>query len=186
MPTIAVHDLLVHPRENDLVVGTYGRAIFITDISPLQELNEDVLEKDVHLFSVEPKAQWTTRPWGNYNLYGNRHLSTPNEPNAIVIDYYLKNKTKKKVKITVTDPYGKVLSQLNGRTDSGINRVLWNMRIQPRERQTSQDRRIWGRVLAEPGEYVVILEIGDKKLTQKAVIKKKAGWSVGPQPVTIK
>ncbi len=186
MPTIAVHDLLVHPRENDLVVGTYGRGIFITDISPLQELKEDVLEKDIHLFSVEPKVQWTTRPWGNYDLYGDRHLSTPNEPNAIVIDYYLKNKAKEKAKITITDPYGKILNQLNGTTDPGINRVLWNMRIQPPEGQSSQAGRRFGRALAEPGEYVVILEVGDKKLTQKAVIKKRAGWSVGPQSTVIK
>ena len=53
MPTIAVHDLLVHPRENDLVVGTYGRGLYITDVSPLQEVNRALLEKDVHLFQVE-------------------------------------------------------------------------------------------------------------------------------------
>jgi len=186
MPTIAVHDLLVHPRENDLVVGTYGRGLYITDISPLQELSDEVLDKDVHLFQIESRAQWMPRPWGNYDLYGDRHLSTPNEPNAIVIDYYLKNKTKEKIKITITDPYGKILSQLNGTTDPGINRVHWNMRIQPPEGQSAQDRRRLGRALAEPGEYMVILEIGDKKLTQKALIKKRAGWSVGPQPVTIR
>jgi photosystem II stability/assembly factor-like uncharacterized protein len=186
MPTIAVHDLLVHPRENDLVVGTYGRGIFITDITPLQQLNDGVLEKDFHLFSIEPKVQRMTRRWGAYTLYGNRHLSTPNEPNAIVLNYYLKDKTQEKVKITITNPDGKVLSNIEGKTEAGINRVLWNMRIQPPGRLESQTRRRWGGVLAEPGEYIVILEIGDKKLTRKAVIQKRAGWSVGPQSATIK
>lgn len=186
MPTIAVHDLLVHPRENDLILGTYGRGIFITDITPLQELKEDVLEKDIHLFSIEPKVQWTTRRWGNYGLYGDRHISTPNEPNAIVINYYLKDKTQENVKITITNPDGRVLSNIEGKTEAGINRAIWNMRIQPPERQESQTRRRWGGILAEPGEYVVILEIGDKKLTRKAVIKKRAGWSVGPQSTRIK
>ncbi len=186
MPTIAVHDLLVHPRENDLIVGTYGRGLFITDITPLQELKEDVLEKDIHLFSIEPKVQWTTRRWGNYGLYGDRHISTPNEPNAIVINYYLMDKTQENVKITITNPDGRVLSNIEGKTEAGINRAIWNMRIQPPERQESQTRRRWGGILAEPGEYVVILEIGDKKLTRKAVIKKRAGWSVGPQSTTIK
>jgi len=185
MPTIAVHDLLVHPRENDLVVGTYGRGIYITDISPLQELNEEILDEDIYLFSIEPKAQWMTRHWGNYDLYGDRHLSTPNEPNAMVINYYLKDKAKEKVAITITDPYGKILNQLNGKTEAGINRVLWDMRIQPPEEPSSQSQRRWERPLAEPGEYVVILEVGDKKFTRKALIKKRAGWSVGPYSATI-
>ncbi|MCK4557039.1 MAG: hypothetical protein KAU47_05935, partial [Candidatus Aminicenantes bacterium] len=185
MPTIAVHDLLVHPRENDLVVGTYGRGLYITNISPFQELNDEVLDKDVHLFQIQPKAQWMPRPWGNYGLYGDRHLSTPNDPNAVVIDYYLKNKVRE-VKITVTDPSGKVLSRLNGRTEPGINRVLWNMRIQSTEEQPSRVQRRWRRPLADPGEYVVILEVGETTLKGKALIKKRAGWSVGPYPAIIK
>jgi hypothetical protein len=36
-------------------------------------------------------------------------------------------------------------------------------------------------ILLPPGEYVVILEVGDKKLTQKALIKKRAGWTIGPK-----
>ncbi len=185
MPTIAVHDLLVHPRENDLVVGTYGRGIYITDISPLQELNENILDEDIYLFSIEPKAQWTTRQWGNYTLYGDRHLATPNEPNAIIIYYYLKEKTEENVKIAITDPYGKVLNQLNGKAEAGINRVLWNMRIQPPQEPSTQPQRRWERPLAEPGEYVVILEVGDKKFKRKALIQKRAGWSIGPYSVSI-
>ncbi|MCK4431130.1 MAG: hypothetical protein KAW19_07485, partial [Candidatus Aminicenantes bacterium] len=100
MPTIAVHDLLVHPRENDLVVGTYGRGLYITDVTLLQELNEKVLDEDIHFFKVEPKVQRITRAWGAYYLYGDRHLATPNEPNRVVINYYLKNKAKEKAKIT--------------------------------------------------------------------------------------
>ncbi len=185
MPTIAVHDLLVHPRENDLVVGTYGRGLYITDISTLQELDDEVLQKDVHLFQIEPRIQWMPRPWGNYGLYGDRHLSTPNEPNALVIDYYLKNKVQE-VKITITDPSGKVLSRLDGKTEAGINRVVWNMRVQSTEGQSPQARRRWRRPLADPGEYVVVLEVGETKLTRKAFIKKRAGWSVGPHSSIIK
>ena len=46
MPTQDIFDLLIHSRENDLVVGTYGRGLYVTDISPLQEINEEVLAKD--------------------------------------------------------------------------------------------------------------------------------------------
>ena len=174
MPTIAVHDLLVHPRENDLVVGTYGRGVYVTDISPLQELDMDLLEKDVFLFAVEPAGQRITRAWGNYGLYGDRHYSTPNESNAVVFNYYLKEKTDETISLMITDPFGEVLSRLRGKDSPGIQRITWNMRIQ-RSGDQPQGRRGFGPV-AEPGEYVAILEMGETKLTRKFDIKEPNGW----------
>ncbi len=186
MPSVPVHDLLIHPRENDLVVGTYGRGLFVTDIEPLQELSAEVLEKDVYFFEIEPKAQHVTRGWGNYHLYGDRHLSTPNEPNAVTIHYYLKESTKDDVTILVMDSENKTIRRLESKKSAGLNRVLWNMRPSPPERQPGQ-RRFFGRgAMVDPGEYTVILKIGDKKFTQKAVITKRTGWAIGPFPSTIK
>ncbi|MGD2295023.1 MAG: hypothetical protein PVF22_04220, partial [Candidatus Aminicenantes bacterium] len=176
MPTIAVSDLLIHPRENDLVVGTYGRGIYITDISPLQELNDDKLEKGVHLFGVEPTVQRVTRAWGNYGLYGDRHLSTPNEPNAVVFNYYLKEKVDHQVKVTVASPYGEILAEQQGRKTPGIHRVLWNMHRQRKGEQSQRGRRFGPMV--EPGEYVVTLEVGDEKLSQKFKITARKGWPI--------
>lgn len=188
MPTIAVQDLLVHPRENDLVVGTYGRGLYITDITPLQELNDKVLDEDIHFFKVEPNVQRMTRSWGAYHLYGDRHLAIPNEPNNVVINYYLKNKAKEKAKITFTDPYGKVFQTLRGSANAGINSVLWNMTRRMTREEIAQMRRSRDpfRRMVPPGEYVVILEVGDKKLTCKAHITKRTGWPIGPFTEDIK
>ena len=47
MPTVSIYDLKIHPRENDLIVGTHGRSLWILDdISPLQEMSEEVIKKD--------------------------------------------------------------------------------------------------------------------------------------------
>jgi hypothetical protein len=186
MPSVPVHDLLVHPRENDLVVGTYGRGIFVTDVTPLQELSVDVLEKDAHFFAVEAKAQRVTRGWGNYHLYGDRHLSTPNEPNAVFIHYYLKEAVDEDVKISILDSEDKVIRELDGKKAAGINRVAWNMRPTPPERQPGQ-RRFFGRgAMVDPGEYTVVLKIGDQEFRQKAQITKRTGWAIGPSPSIIK
>jgi hypothetical protein len=186
MPSVPVHDLVIHPRENDLVVGTYGRGLFVTDISPLQEMNPQLLEKDVHLFAIEPRAQRVTRGWGNYHIYGDRHLSTPNEPNAVSIHYYLKEAVEDDVTILVSDSENKIISQLNGKKSAGLNRVLWNMRPAPPEGQQGQ-RRFFGRgAMVDPGEYTVVLKIGDQEFTQKAVITKRTGWAVGPFPSIIR
>jgi len=170
MPTNPIHDLLIHPRENELVVGSYGFGIYVTDISPLQELDEKVLSEDVHLFEVEPKVQWRYRSAGG--PWGHRHFNAPNEKSGLVVYYYLKNDVKENVRIIITDPYGKELSSLTGSKKAGISSVVWNMQ----RRLTKEERerggfRMRSRALVSPGEYVVTLQIGEKKLTRKALIR---------------
>ncbi len=186
LPSAPVKDLLVHPRENDLVVATYGRGLFVTDVFPLQQISDKVLSEEVYLFEVEPQTQWVTRAWGNYRLMGDRHLATPNEPNAVTINYYLKEKASEKIKIIISDPYGQVLRELEGQNEAGLNRVLWDMRLSPAQEKPAEEGR--GRLrgqLVRPGEYVVNLELGAKKLTRRAMIKARRGWTIGPQTVPI-
>src|SRR6185312_3226634 len=57
LPRISVHDAVIQSREKDLVIGTYGRGIFVTNIAPLEELNAKVLGEDVHLFSISDTVQ---------------------------------------------------------------------------------------------------------------------------------
>jgi photosystem II stability/assembly factor-like uncharacterized protein len=189
MPWVKVTDLVIHPRENDLVVGTYGRGLWIMNITPLQELNDKVLDQDVYLFDIKPQVQRVTGGIGNYQLLGDSHPMTPNEPNAVTINYYLKDKTAAKVNIKVTDPYGKVLRELSGKPEAGMNTVLWDMRA-PRPQGQGAGGVPGGfgpgGGMVDPGEYVVTLEIGDKKLTKKALIPRRMGWALGPFPSVIK
>jgi photosystem II stability/assembly factor-like uncharacterized protein len=190
IPNVPVHDVLVHPRENDLILGSYGRGLFVTNIAPLQEMNEAVLAEDVYLFGIKPKVQRVIWAFGaNDFLFGDRHILTPNEPNGIVIRYYLKEQRNDKANITITDPYGKEIAQLEGKTSAGINTVIWDM-SPLREGKERGARRWWMRGVLEqwvqPGEYVVILEVGGKKLTEKVLITKTQGWSIGPFPQIIR
>jgi photosystem II stability/assembly factor-like uncharacterized protein len=172
MPTGSIMDLLVHPRENDLVVGTYGRGIWTADITPLQETNDKVLAQDAYLFDIEPKTQWVYKMRGE--IFGDRQFARPNEPTALAINYYLKAALKDKVKVRITDPYGSEMIALDGEAKAGLNQVLWDMR-QKVEPQTAEAQSRFGRTprgrLVQPGEYVVNLEAGTQKLTKKAVIK---------------
>jgi photosystem II stability/assembly factor-like uncharacterized protein len=161
MPTAPVTDLLIHPRESDLVVGTYGRAIWITNVAMLREVNEAMLSEDVHFFSVQPRSRRQEGALGNFRLLGDRHLVTPNEPNGLTLTYYLKEQPKEKVTLTVVGPEGRTVRTLEGTNKAGINRValqLGGFGFQ----QGSDTREI------PPGEYDVTLQVGDKKLTQKA------------------
>jgi photosystem II stability/assembly factor-like uncharacterized protein len=181
MPWVKVTDLVIHPRENDLVVATYGRGLWVADITLLQEWEEKIPAEDIHLFSIKPRAQRLPTVYGNYELLGDSHLMTANEPDDVVIRYYLKEKVKDKVKVTITDLSGKVLREIDGKGEAGFNTVLWDMRPK-REGEAPPDyEQFEGRGrLVEPGEYMVILEAGGRKLTQQAVIRKRQGWSIGP------
>jgi hypothetical protein len=171
MPLAAVHDLVVHPREGDLVAGTYGRGIWVTNITPLREMSEEVLGADAHFFAIQPRARRTEGALGNYRLYGDRHVVTPNEPNGLTFVYYLKTQPKDKVAITVTDPSGKAVRTWEGTTKVGINRVVWDLGDPNRGPVPGGGPRPMpgGEVRVVPvGEYAVTLQVGDKKLTQKA------------------
>ena len=133
MPTVPVRDLVIQTREADLVVATYGRGAFVADITVLQELKEDVLNADYFLFNIETKPIRNASEagnWGAYELSGDRHLATPNEPNGMVINYYLKQDISDNVEIEIMDENGKTLIKLNGGKDKGINQVIWRGRNQ--------------------------------------------------------
>ncbi|MFQ6038385.1 MAG: WD40/YVTN/BNR-like repeat-containing protein, partial [Candidatus Aminicenantales bacterium] len=184
MPSVPVSDLLVHPRENDLVVGTYGRGLFVTDVSVLQELSEEMLEEDLHLFRVEPRVQRIPRAWGNYHLYGDRHLSTPNEPQTVAVVFYLKKNPEEDVVLAVSDLEGRMLHKIQVKAKKGINRIDWDMRSRPSGEEAR--RRGQGRgALVPPGQYRVTLRMGSRTLSQKIWIRTRKGWQIGPRTSVI-
>jgi photosystem II stability/assembly factor-like uncharacterized protein len=126
LPTVAVHDLTIHPREGDLVLGTYGRAFWTGDITPLQDLSDETLKKPAHLFDIEPRARYGFSTQGmNYHLFGDKYLEVPNEPDALVVNYFLASDAPAPAKITLADLSGRPLRQItDGPAKRGLNRVL--------------------------------------------------------------
>jgi hypothetical protein len=195
MPNIPVHDLLVHPRERDLIVGSYGRDFWITNVWALEEVTPAVLAEDVHLFSIKPGVQRITWSFGaNDYLFGQRHLSTPNEPNAMLIRYFVKARSGGAV-VTVTDATGQEVARLQGPAEAGINTVQWTMRAGGRGAGAGGRAGAGGGAtrggaaldqLAPLGEYTVTLDVGGKTFTQKAKIVKTQGWSLGLTPQVIR
>src|SRR5690606_40870750 len=69
MPAVSVHDVVVHPRDNDLIVGTHGRSIYIANVEHLQQLTPEVQNQKLHLFAFQPtnyNPRWgqTWGAWG--------------------------------------------------------------------------------------------------------------------------
>jgi hypothetical protein len=128
LPTVAVHDLTIHPRENDLVIGTYGRALWTGDITPLQDLQPEKLKYNVYLFDIEPRARYGFSTQGmNYHLFGDKYLEVPNEPDALVVNYYVRTELPGPARILLHDKAGNPLRELQGPSKAGLNRVLINL-----------------------------------------------------------
>jgi photosystem II stability/assembly factor-like uncharacterized protein len=144
LPTIPVTDLAIHPRENDLVIGTFGRGFYIADISVFQELSQDVLTKDAHLFKIEPKVQWVMP---SQKTVSAQNFEGENEPFGVVINYYLKKPQPEGVKISVYD--GSILiNELIGSGEAGLNSVEWGMTKRGRKRTPEEIAR-WDEQVAK-------------------------------------
>jgi photosystem II stability/assembly factor-like uncharacterized protein len=167
LPTVAVHDLLVHPREHDLVLATYGRALWTGDISPLQEVTPETLHEDVHLFDVKPKARYDFGRQGmNYELYGDKYIEVPNEPEAFVVNYYLLA-AQRRAQVTVEDAAGVIVRKIDAPGDRGLNRVLVLFATDRSRGATAP-----GAPAPQPplgiGTYRITLNVAGKTLTKTA------------------
>jgi photosystem II stability/assembly factor-like uncharacterized protein len=149
IPTVAVHDLLIHPRAADLIAGTHGRGVYILDdITPLQQFTEEVSGKDAHLFENPVVTKWQGISRGatrGHKLFVGRNplsmsqVEPSNSPtpiqNTASINYYLKSKPREKAMVEIS-----TLDQTMKRTillddTPGIGRYRWDMRFEPTEQQ---------------------------------------------------
>jgi len=123
MPTVPVYDMKIHPRENDLVVGTHGRGFFITDISWIQELTEENLDRPVHLFEIEAAVRWkdTSR-----NDRSAQNFEGGAAPDGSVINYLLAGPAASAPTIRIYDG-ARLVRELTGTNEAGLNTVVWDM-----------------------------------------------------------
>ena len=140
LPSVAVHDLVIHPRENDLVAGTHGRSIWIADdISPLQQLTDAVLAKDVHMFNNKVATKWLNFSKGRIQNYFK--FRGPNPARGAAINFYVKAKPKSgAATIEIADLYTGQTRLLKTKVKSGINRIYWDMRFFPDAAELEKNR----------------------------------------------
>jgi photosystem II stability/assembly factor-like uncharacterized protein len=128
MPTVPVADLIVHPRDGDLIAATHGRSFWVMDISPLQELTPSVLSSDAHLFTVKPTVAFDYRVFTNDEFLAEKRFIGENPPMGAAISYYLKAAASGDVKLAILDKSGAVVRDLTATKEKGINRVQWDLR----------------------------------------------------------
>ena len=172
LPTVAVDDVLVHPRDHDLVLATHGRSLYVVDdISPLEALDADTQAKAAVLFP--PRPAFGTYPLSGWtDSAGSTFFRGANPPEGAQISFYVKEFTGDAVKIAITDAAGRPVASLSAPGTPGIGRVVWDLRP---GKDVLTDYGGEGQKFVKPGEYTIALSYGSVKQTQKLKVVIAAG-----------
>jgi photosystem II stability/assembly factor-like uncharacterized protein len=168
-PSVAVRDIIVHPKTSDLVLATHGRGIWIIDdISPLRQLTPEFLAKDAVVMQGPPAIQYLNANGGWPQ--GDAQFTGPTRPNDGMITYYQKQRhIYGDLRLQVFDGENRVFEYTPRSKHRGLNRIPWSMRlappIVPPGAQALFQATQGPRVL--PGTYTVKLLKGDNVYTGK-------------------
>jgi photosystem II stability/assembly factor-like uncharacterized protein len=182
MPTVPVADLVIHPRDEDLIAGTHGRSVYVVDISSLQQLTPKVLNEDVHLFDPKPAVELLIRAETHERGLGDKRFVARNPPYGATLNYYLKSPVSEEVKITILDKSGKRIRELPGPKERGIHPVQWDLCFPPPpsggtrvtdEEEGAFRESIKGPLVA-PGDYTVRLTVGQRQWTSSLTVEADA------------
>lgn len=178
-PTVAVHDIIIHPQENDLILGTHGRGLWIfDDISFTREIYQELLEREAHLFRMRLALRHAVKPT-RYGI-GDREYTGENPPYGALMTYYLKSQVdqSKELRIDIYDRDKNLVRRLKKiPAEKGFNRVAWDLReTPPRQRkEEEQEEDFFSRgprgpqVL--PGTYTVRLVIGEQAIKEELTVR---------------
>ncbi|HEV7349406.1 WD40/YVTN/BNR-like repeat-containing protein [Telluribacter sp.] len=184
LPAVAVHDLLVHPRDKELVVGTHGRSIYIADVSLVQQLADTLRRRDLYAFALEPVTH--SERWGQVSKY------EETKPQQYQIPYYAKSAGRSTISIQ-TDQ-GLTLRSFTDDSEAGLNYATWNLTVDESAKaayeqylnetrknpstSSGQDKEVKLEVAEDKNLYVragtykvVVTTTGGAKTEQKLTIK---------------
>ncbi|MFN8058302.1 MAG: hypothetical protein U0Q12_04005 [Vicinamibacterales bacterium] len=198
LPSAPVYWLTVQEHFNDLVVGTYGRGIWILDdVTPLQQLTDAVKDKTAHLFA--PRPAYRFRAVERRDLAPAGASAGRNPAYGASMAYWLKSARKGPVDVTIEDARGVTVRTLKGGAKAGLNRLTWDLRYEPTpevEMRTTppgnpgiwSEKRFVGKntrpvlyygidvpkrgPLVAPGRYTVTLRVDGETLTQPLTVLK--------------
>jgi len=128
LPTVSVDDIMIHPRDNALVLGTHGRGIWILDDMGPLELSADLMSGEAALAPIAPARQIVTnspQAW-----FGTGTFFAPNPDFGAGINYYLRDGAAG-AEIDISDRFGNSVRKFMGPAAKGMNHVTWDLRGTP-------------------------------------------------------
>ena len=166
LPTANVASMAIQERDMEMVVGTFGHAMWVSDIAPFSQMNAAVFEKPTHIFDIPEATKHRVRvKYGNTieEIQGDNYFRGENPAYGATITYYLNEGTIfDSVDITVKDNDGNIVRSFNGPGNVGLNIAHWDLMsddgaadtlLPPVRRLSYEDRHF--RRLVEVGDYSI-------------------------------
>jgi len=176
-PTVAVKDMVIHPRDHDLVVGTFGRSVYILDdIRPLRELagHPEIKSANLHLFTPPPAYLGITA-FHDFFAGAQEGFSGENRPEGALLSYYYTGDVSKdSVIMEIRDPDGEPIREMHFQARPGVNRIAWDLKTEP------------GKLPGEMGQYESMLMSGSPVLYGDYSVTVSTGVESDSKTVTVK
>ncbi|MEO6595106.1 MAG: PDZ domain-containing protein, partial [Planctomycetota bacterium] len=129
LPTVAVHEMALQPNGTDLVVATHGRSLWITDIGALRQMTGEAMQAVAFLYEPAPAVRWHSEPSRGTGS-GAQQFVGANPTRGAVLSYSLTKKAEK-ASIRILDYTGKVVRELEAKTEPGLHQVTWDLAARP-------------------------------------------------------
>jgi hypothetical protein len=174
LPTVAVDDIQIHPRERDLVAGTHGRSIYVMDdITPLERWTASTTGDSIAFFAPRAATEFYTHMLGG--IYGQRMFTAKNPAFGAYLNYWCGKDLDDGISITVADSAGKTVRKLKGPGTKGLHRVTWDLIAG--ETNERIDRPEWnGQPQYVPaGTYTVKLSAGEAEIKRTLEVRVPEG-----------
>ena len=168
LPTVAVDDILIHPRDRDLVIATHGRSLWIVDdLSALEAFTPAIAAEDAHFFAPMPAFGRYPMP-GWVSSDGNTVFRGANPPEGAVLQYWVKSYTGESAKISIKNAAGRTVANLSGPGAPGFNRIYWDLR--PSKDLLTEYGGEGGDKFLPSGTYEISFSYGKVKASEKLVV----------------
>jgi len=180
LPTVAVHGMVVHPRDNDLVLGTHGRGFWVLDdLGLLEAMTPGVMAGHSYLAPPRPATQIRDVNRGRGSV-GDTYWTAQNPPRGAILNFWLGDgAVGEPVTLDVLDEAGTRIRRVADTMGTrGAHRVIWDLRHEaPAGADGQPSRRLDGRFVL-PGTYEARLTVGDSVRTRTFQIRMDPALSV--------
>jgi photosystem II stability/assembly factor-like uncharacterized protein len=174
-PNVMVERMALSFAQHELVIGTHGRGVYVADVGALEEMTDSLLTESVHLFPPAQAFQYRQR--NTWPSWGSHPFTAPN-PARAPIAYYVRDVQAEGVRLVITTAAGDTVRTLNGPGYPGLQRVTWDLlRDRPRPRELGGPTAPADLRRVQPGEYVIRLTLGERRLQQRIVVR---DWPADP------